>query len=114
MFSGTVRRNLDPLDDYSEDELWTALQQVDMATVISNNGSSSSAEKANADPSSAVQVVPVSGTNGLDMQVEEGGRNFSVGQRQLLCVARVLLQKPRVLVMDGTFHMIRRSCPAFV
>ncbi|CAI0437454.1 unnamed protein product [Linum tenue] len=76
MFEGTVRSNLDPLEEYSDEQIWEALDKCQLGDEVRKK------EKK------------------LDSAVTENGENWSMGQRQLVCLGRVLLKKSKVLVLD--------------
>jgi len=76
LFSGTLRYNLDPFSYYSDEECWKALEDVQLKQFVSNHSA------------------------GLLMSITESGNNLSAGECQLISIARAILKKSKILLID--------------
>jgi len=75
LFKGTLRKNMDLLGKYTDEELWQSLEKVCMKKKFQQE-------------------------NGLDTEIKEGGENLSAGEKQLLCIGRAILAQNKIILID--------------
>ncbi len=103
LFSGTVRSNLDAFDEHGDAELYDALERVHLIRGTGNvsRGEAASAAAATDAPSSlGSSDINSNIFSNLSSRISEGGLNLSQGQRQLLCLARAIVSRPKIMLLD--------------
>ncbi|KAK4511114.1 uncharacterized protein ATC70_012325 [Mucor velutinosus] len=98
LFSGTLRSNMDPFDQFDDEAIYAAFRRVHL--LPDEEDQQSSAANSVCESNSSTQEVNTNVFKDLSTMVSEGGKNFSQGQRQLLCLGRALLKRTGIVLMD--------------
>ena len=118
---GSLRFNIDPLEEYTDREVISALEKVELFETLLNQGEKKELPSIKEDQAEDSNINPETDNmtdskkkDLLNFSIELGGKNLSQGQKQLICIARALVAKPKILLMDEATSSIDQKSDSIV